>query len=90
MGVLESFIIPLDDFALAGLVAAASTLGSTILALALYEGRIDAGAAFAAAELDAVYQAEIWGKDPLVTARNSRKSEEVSVISRFFALARAF
>src|SRR5207253_1924989 len=41
---LELFITQLDDFALTGLVAAANTLGSTILALALYEGRIDSEA----------------------------------------------
>ena len=87
---LESFITQLDDFALTGLVAAASSLGSAILALALYEGRIDAEAAFAAAELDTIYQAEIWGKDPLMAVRDTKKGQEVSEIAQFFKLSGTF
>jgi chaperone required for assembly of F1-ATPase len=90
LGALESFIIQLDDFALTGLVAAAASLGSAILALALYERRIGPEEAFSSSELDAVYQAEIWGKDPLAAARNSRKQKEVFEISEFFLLTRRF
>jgi len=87
---LESFIIQLDEFAMAGLVAAANRLGSAILALALYEGHIDPEAAFAAAELDATYQAEIWGKDPLMTAKNSKKAQELFEIAQFFEVSPTF
>ena len=87
---LESFITQLDDFVLTGLVAAASSLGSAILALALYEERIDAEAAFAAAELDTTYQAEIWGKDPLMAVRDTKKGQEVSEIAQFFELSGTF
>lgn len=90
LGALEAFISKLNDFVLAGLFAACSSLGSAILTLALFEGWIDAEQAFAAAEFDAIYQAEIWGTDPLMTARMAERAKELIGISTFFALARAF
>jgi chaperone required for assembly of F1-ATPase len=89
LAALESLLLHFDDFSLAGLVAAANILGSAVLALALLERHIDPAEAFAAAELDAIYQAEIWGRDPEVIARNHKKSEELELISRFIVLAAA-
>jgi chaperone required for assembly of F1-ATPase len=86
---LESFLLQLDDFALAALVAAANILGSAVLALALMDKRLDPQEALAAAELDAAYQAEFWGEDPEVTSGNRKKSIEIELISRFMALAGA-
>ena len=86
---LESVLMEFDHFPLTGLVAAANMLGSAVLALALMETRLDADEAFAAAELDAIYQAEIWGNDPEATAGNHKKRYEIELISRFMALAAA-
>jgi chaperone required for assembly of F1-ATPase len=84
---LESFLLQFNDFALAGIVAAANILGSAVLALALQEKQIDATEAFAAAELDAIYQAEIWGADPELADRNRRKSKDLELTSKFIVLA---
>ena len=86
---LESLILQFDDFALAGLVAAATLLGSAVLALALREGRLGADEALTTAELDAAYQSEIWGGDPVAAAANVKKRDELSEIARFFLLTRA-
>jgi chaperone required for assembly of F1-ATPase len=65
-----------DDFALAALHAAVTLLGSLVLALALSDGRLDAGAAYAAAHIDEAYQTSRWGRDEAAYARASgRKSE---------------
>ncbi len=86
---LESFILRYDNFLLTGIVAAANILGSAILALAMAEGRIDPAEAFSAAELDAIYQSEIWGEDPEFSKRNQRKSSEVERIHGFLRLTAA-
>lgn len=89
LGTLESFILRLDDFPLTGAAAAGQILGSAVLALALLERRIGPEEAVSAAELDALYQAGIWGEDPEWLARNLKKKEEVSEIYEFLSLAAA-
>jgi chaperone required for assembly of F1-ATPase len=86
---LNSLLLQMDEFSLACLVSAANILGSVILALALYDGLVDAAQAFEAAELDSRYQAEIWGEDPELTSRNANKLKDVSVIAQFLGLAGA-
>lgn len=88
LGTLESFILRFDDFALTGIVAAAQLLGSAVLALALFERRIDADEALTLAEVDTAYQQQVWGEDPLLTSRNHKRLQELSVIAQFFALAK--
>jgi len=89
LAALEATLRELGHFPLAGLVAAANILGSAVLALALMEKRLDPPEAFTAAELDATYQAEIWGEDSEVTGRNHKKLSEIELISRFMDLAAA-
>lgn len=89
LGTLESFVLRFDDFALTGIVAAAQLLGSAVLALGLFERRIDPDQAIAAADVDTAYQQQVWGVDPELTARNHNRLQELSVISQFFDLARA-
>lgn len=89
LAALESLLVQIDHFSLTGLVAAANILGSAVLALALMEKHLDGAEAFAAAELDATWQAEIWGEDSEVTARNRKKRDEIELISRFMDLAAA-
>lgn len=61
----------LDDFALAALSLAVAAAGSLVIGLALLRGRLDPEGAFAAAELDASYQIELWGEDPEATRRRA-------------------
>jgi chaperone required for assembly of F1-ATPase len=86
---LNSLLLQMDEFSLAGLVAAANILGSVILALALFDGLVDAEQAFEAAELDSRYQTEIWGEDSELTSRNANKLKDVSVIAQFLGLTGA-
>ncbi|HEX5279417.1 MAG TPA: ATP12 family protein [Micropepsaceae bacterium] len=89
LGTLESFLLRFDEFSLAGIVAAAQLLGSAVLALALFERRIDPDQAIAAAEVDSAYQQRVWGEDPLLVSRNAKRLFELSVIAQFFGFARA-
>ncbi len=52
-----------DDWALAALHLVTGACGSLVIALALSEDRLDAAAAFAAAELDESFHIDAWGED---------------------------
>jgi chaperone required for assembly of F1-ATPase len=85
---LEQAVSESDSFALAGLHAAVSLLGSLVLALALRDGRIDADSAFLAAHLDETYQSEIWGEDWEAKARMERRARELADTARYLQLLR--
>jgi len=78
-----------DDMTLAALHHATAALGSLVLALALIEGQIDPGEAFAAAEIDQTFQIERWGEDAEATARRAAIRDDVALAARFAALHRA-
>jgi chaperone required for assembly of F1-ATPase len=88
LAALERAIAGHDDFALAGLHAAATLLGSTIIALAFSDRHLGAEQAFAAAELDERYQAERWGQDAEAVKLSRKKAEELAEIERFFLFLR--
>lgn len=77
-----------DDFALAAIHAAATLARSAIIALGLSDGRLNADEAFAAADLDEIYQSEKWGEDPEALIRSRSKATELTNIARFFRLCR--
>ena len=85
---LREAVARLDAFALAGVQAAAALTGSLVLALALHRGRVDAEAAFAAAHLDELYQAEMWGEDAEAKARLQARASDLRAIARFLSLLR--
>jgi chaperone required for assembly of F1-ATPase len=65
-----------DAFSLAALSPLVTIGGSLVIALALAEGAIEADAAFDAAHLDEIWQAERWGEDSLATeARDARRRD---------------
>jgi chaperone required for assembly of F1-ATPase len=76
----------LDHFRLTALQAATTACGSLIIALALYEGRLDAEAAFAASQLDETFQIEAWGEDAEAAKRRAALAEDISAAARFLAL----
>lgn len=86
---LEMAVWGHDDFMLTGISAAASILGSLVLALALAENRLSAKEAFRLATLDEAFQTERWGADAEAEARLDRLAAELAAIERFFALLRA-
>ncbi len=77
-----------DDFSLTALHAAATLLGSAIIALALFLGHLDAAAAFAAAHVEETYQASRWGRDAEAEQRSRIRLRELEAISRFLNLVR--
>ncbi|TCR63523.1 chaperone required for assembly of F1-ATPase [Bosea sp. BK604] len=65
--------------ALAGAHNVMTLTGSTILTLALADGRLDADAAWAAAHLDEDYQIAIWGQDEEAAERRAVRRREFDV-----------
>ena len=83
---LETAVAAYDTHRLAALHLAAAACGSLVVALALVEGRIDAEAAFAAAELDESYEIERWGEDTEQTKRRVGLKEDIALAARFVSL----
>jgi chaperone required for assembly of F1-ATPase len=79
-------VAALDDFRLTALHAATGACGSLVIALALYEGRLDAEAAFAASQLDETFQIEAWGEDTEATNRRAALARDIEATARFLAL----
>jgi chaperone required for assembly of F1-ATPase len=77
-----------DDFELTALNAVASAAGSLVIGLALVAGRLDAAAAFDAAQLDESYQIERWGEDPEAARRRTAIKADIETAARFLALLR--
>ena len=74
-----------DDFALAGLAAAAALLGSAILALALRRGQLTADAAFVLSRLDESFQEGTWGVDAEAEKRAVEMAAQAVMLERWFA-----
>jgi chaperone required for assembly of F1-ATPase len=75
-----------DDFRLTALHDATAACGSLVIALALVEGRLDAAAAFAAAQLDESFQIEAWGEDFEAAERRRNIAADIDAAGRFVAL----
>jgi len=75
-----------DDLRLTALQSAVAALGSLLLGLALIEGRLTAGEAYAASELDATYQIEFWGDDPESTRRREALRKDIAAAGLFLEL----
>lgn len=74
------------DLALSALYNLTHTAGSVIIALAVAEGRLSAEGAFAAAQVDELYQIERWGDDPLALKHREGVAKDIGASTRFLAL----
>jgi chaperone required for assembly of F1-ATPase len=74
------------DLALAALYNLTHISGSLVIALAVAEGHLPADKAFAAAQLDELYQIERWGEDPIATLRHENIKHDIEAGARFLAL----
>jgi len=83
---LGGAVAALDDARLAALSAATQTTGSLVLGLALVERALDAGRAFALAELEASHELEAWGMDAEAEKRRTALVEELTAAARFVQL----
>ena len=77
-----------DDFSLTALHAATAACGSLVIALALLEGRLDAGEALAASQLDESFQIEAWGKDTEQAERRTALAADIGAAAEFMSLLR--
>jgi len=83
---LAAAVAGYDDFPLVALQPLVTITGSLVIALALIEGAVDARAAFDAAHLDELWQAELWGEDWMaVDARDARR-RDFEAAARFVGL----
>ena len=80
---LAKVVAGLDDWRLIALHSAAASSGSFVIGLALVEGRIDADAAFAAAELDSGFEIDRWGEDAEATRRRAVVAADLKAARRF-------
>ena len=75
-----------DDFRLTALHTLTAACGSLVIALALFEGRLDPESAFAASQLDESFQIEQWGEDAEAALRRKAIAEDIAAAARFAAL----
>jgi chaperone required for assembly of F1-ATPase len=73
-------------FELAGLSPLVTISGSLIVALALAEGAIGLDAAWAAAALDELWQAETWGEDAEAAKALAARHADFAAAARFLSL----
>ncbi len=57
-----------------------------VIALAVAEAHLPADKAFAAAQLDELYQVERWGEDPIATHRHQSIKHDIDAGARFLVL----
>jgi chaperone required for assembly of F1-ATPase len=75
-----------SDLGLSALYNLTHISGSLVVALAVAEGHLSAADAFAAAQLDEIYQIERWGEDPIATKRHEGIRHDIEAGARFLAL----
>jgi chaperone required for assembly of F1-ATPase len=83
---LRTAVAAHSDFALSALYNLTHIAGSLVIALAVAEKRLDAEAAYRAAQLDELYQAERWGDDPLAVERREGVRKDIEASARFLDL----
>jgi chaperone required for assembly of F1-ATPase len=74
------------DLALSALYNLTHVAGSLVIALAVSEKRLAAADAFAAAQLDELYQIEGWGEDPIAAERHLGIRHDIDAAARFLDL----
>jgi chaperone required for assembly of F1-ATPase len=88
LGTFAAAVAAHDDFSLTALQTATAASGSLVIALALLEGRLDAGEAFAASQLDESFQIESWGEDGEQGKRRAALAAEITTAAQFVSLLR--
>ena len=88
LAALKRAIEARDDFELAALHVLASITGSLVLGLAVLDGRLSAGEAFALSRLDEAYQAERWGRDHEAETRAARLAADMAHAAELARLSR--
>ena len=85
---LGGLIAGASHLELAALSSLTASAGSIVLALAVHLGRLDAAAAFDAAQLEETFQMEKWGEDSEATARRAALRTDIEAACRLLDLCR--
>ena len=85
---LGGLIAGASHLELAALSSLTASAGSIVLALAVHHGRLDAAAAFDAAQLEETFQMEKWGEDSEATARRAALRTDIEAACRLLDLCR--
>ncbi len=75
-----------DDFSLAALNPLVTISGSLVIALALAEGALTLDAAWAAGQLDELWQIEKWGEDTLAAQARATRRADFGAAAKFLDL----
>jgi chaperone required for assembly of F1-ATPase len=86
---LEKVLAAQDPFALAALTTLTSLAASLVIGLAAIEPGADTEALWTAAELEELWQVELWGEDSEAADRRVRRYAAFRSAAKFAALARA-
>ncbi|MGQ3302013.1 ATP12 family chaperone protein [Reyranella sp.] len=86
MARLHEAVASHGDLALSALYNLTHTAGSVVIALAVSEGRLDAAGAFAAAQMDELYQVDRWGDDPIAEKQREGVRRDIEACARFLSL----
>lgn len=86
LAALRNAVAAHGDLALSALYNLTHIAGSVVIALAISERHLAADEAFAAAELDELYQLQRWGSDPTATQRHENIRRDIDAGARFLAL----
>lgn len=87
LAALRRAIAGTDDLTLAALSSAVTAAGSVVIALGLRDRHIGAEDAYAAAQLDELYQAERWGEDREAIKSRAGIRRDLEAAARLFILA---
>jgi chaperone required for assembly of F1-ATPase len=83
---IQTAFASFTPFQLAPLDPIVSITGSAVLALAVAEGELDAEAAYDIAHVDARWQEEQWGRDPLAEKAESQRRSDLAAAIAFLRL----
>jgi len=83
---LRAAVAAHGDLALSALYNLTHTAGSVVIALAVAERRLTAEQAFAAAQVDELYQIERWGDDPLAEQHREGIRKDIAASALFLEL----
>lgn len=75
-----------DPFRLAALHPVVTICGSAVIGLAVAERRLNADEAWAAGQLDEIWQAEQWGEDPLAIASREERQRGLAAATAMLGL----
>ncbi len=82
---LEARVRAMTAFEQAGLMSAVPLLGSVVLALALYSGRLAGAEAFAVSRVGENFQSETWGRDEEAAVRAKDMEKQAIGLETWFA-----